>query len=626
MSLFDRIFKIHHIARQFFIFLILTSTVPLVVLGFLSYQVSRSSLTEEVNAHSLQMLNEKQQAMEFIMGAVESLIDNISGVTDINEVLQLKRPEDNRYNKLVTQAKIGYILSGYLNLKGLVSIDLFSTAGAHYHVGDTLNIEGTRDDVREDLFRQAAASARQIVWTGIEDNVNKNSSQGKVLTAVKLIKVIDMKTLAEKPIGLIVVSYSVDIFYESLMKNLSKHRIYIVVDGRNRIVFHPDKGVVGSEINPRLIGRMLRQRVNIPFAEQIDGQEMIAMRSPFANSNWHLISLVPQRVVDAGLSGIRLNTVLALLFCLAWTVLFSSLISRNIVEPIRSMTNLFQKIQDGTIDLTVRLKVKSSNEIGELTRWFNTFLQTLVEKRNADEEINHLNRELEQRVVSRTAELAEANRKLKKEIASHRVTEEARQKNLEKLRKTLHGVIQAMAMMVEARDPYTAGHQRRVADLARAIAQEMGASQDEVDGVRIAGIIHDIGKISVPAEILSKPGKLSDIELSLIKVHAEAGYGILKEIDFPWPIATIVLQHHERIDGSGYPAGLKGSQISIEAQILAVADVIESMASHRPYRPALGLKAALAEIENNKGNLYDADVADACLRLFREKGFQLERT
>ena len=206
------------------------------------------------------------------------------------------------------------------------------------------------------------------------------------------------------------------------------------------------------------------------------------------------------------------------------------------------------------------------------------------------------------------------------------MTEDARQENLEKLRKTLHGVIQAMAMMVEARDPYTAGHQRRVADLGRAIAQEMGASQDEVDGVRIAGMIHDIGKISVPAEILSKPTKLSEIELALIKVHSEAGHGILKEIDFPWPIATIVLQHHERIDGSGYPANLKGDQIIIEARILAVADVVESMASHRPYRPGLGIDAALNEIEKNSGISYDKTVTDACLRLFREKGFQLAET
>jgi PAS domain S-box-containing protein len=384
MSLFDRIFKIP-IARQFFIFLILTSTIPLVVLGFLSYQVSRSSLTEEVNIHSLQALNEKQQATEFIMGSVESLIDNISGVTDINEILQKNKIENNRYNKLTTQAKIGYILSGHLNLKGLVSIDLFSMSGEHYHVGDTLNIEETRDDVLEDLFRQAAASDRQIFWTGIENNVNKNSRHRKVLTAVKLMKVIDMKTLAEKPIGLLVVSYSVDVFYERMMENTSGHRVYIVVDGRNRIVFHPDKRVIGSEINPRLLGRMLRQKGGEPFSEQIDDVDMIAMHTRFTNSGWHLITLVPQATLNAALRGIRLNTILVLLCCLTLAVLFSMLISSNIVEPIRSMTNLFQKIQDGTIDLTVRLEEKSLNEIGELVSWFNAFLQSLVEKQRAEE-------------------------------------------------------------------------------------------------------------------------------------------------------------------------------------------------------------------------------------------------
>jgi putative nucleotidyltransferase with HDIG domain len=623
MSLFDRIFKVH-IARQFFIFLILTSTIPLVVLGFLSYQVSRSSLTKEVNAHSLQMLIEKQQAMEFIMGSVESLIRNVSGVSDINDVLQQNKLNNNRYNKLATQAKMGYILSSYLNLTGLVSIDLFSMAGEHFHVGDTLNIEETRDDVRDNLFRQAAASESLIVWTGIEDNVNKNSRQRKVLTAVRLLKVINIKTLVEKPIGLLVVNYSVDVFYDSLMNNPSKHRIYIVVDGRNRIVFHPDKRLIGAEINPGLLGRMLSQREDEPFSEKIDGVEMIAMHSHFANSGWRLITLVPQATVNEGLAEIRLNAIMAVLFCLACAVLFSWLISRNIVEPIRSMTNLFQKIQDGTIDLTIRLEEKSRNEIGELVRWFNAFLKNLVEKRQAEEEIARLNGELEQRVMSRTADLAAANLELKKEIASHQMTEEARQKNLEKLRQTLSGIIQAVAMMVESRDPYTAGHQRRVSDLGRTIAQEMGLSTDETDGIRIAGMLHDIGKISIPAEILSKPGRLSDIEFSLIKAHAETGHNILKEIDFPWPIATIVLQHHERIDGSGYPRSLKGDEICIEARILTVADVVEAMASHRPYRPGLGIDAALNEIEKNKGIFYDNAVADACLRLFREKDFKLE--
>jgi len=202
--------------------------------------------------------------------------------------------------------------------------------------------------------------------------------------------------------------------------------------------------------------------------------------------------------------------------------------------------------------------------------------------------------------------------------------EEKLKDTLEGLRKAVSTTIQVMVSAVEARDPYTAGHQLRVADLARAIATEMGLPQDTIDGIRMAGSIHDIGKLSIPAEILSKPGKLSDVEFSLIKEHSRKGYEMLKDVESPWPLAEIVYQHHERMDGSGYPRNLKGDEILMEARIMAVADVVEAMASHRPYRPGLGIGAALEEIEKNRGTFYDEAVANACLRLFREKGFQLQ--
>jgi putative nucleotidyltransferase with HDIG domain len=195
---------------------------------------------------------------------------------------------------------------------------------------------------------------------------------------------------------------------------------------------------------------------------------------------------------------------------------------------------------------------------------------------------------------------------------------------LESLRKSMSATIQVMVSTVEARDPYTSGHQIKSANLARAIATEVGLSQEKIEGVRMAGTIHDIGKISIPAEILSKPTKLSEIEFALIKAHAQRGFEILKDVESPWPLAEIVYQHHERMDGSGYPRNLKGDDIMIEARILTVADVVEAMASHRPYRPGLGIEAALDEIEKNSGIFYDKVVADACLRLFREKGFQLD--
>ncbi len=210
-----------------------------------------------------------------------------------------------------------------------------------------------------------------------------------------------------------------------------------------------------------------------------------------------------------------------------------------------------------------------------------------------------------------------------KDITMRKKTEESLKKTLESLRKAFGTIVQVMVSAVEARDPYTAGHQLRVANIARAIATEMGLPQEKVDGIRMAGSIHDIGKLSIPSDILSKPAKLTDIEFSLIKEHARQGYEILKDVESPWPLAQIVYQHHERMDGSGYPRNLKGDEILIEARIMAVADVVESMASHRPYRPTLGINAALEEIEKNRETLYDTNVADACLRLFREKGFQL---
>jgi len=196
------------------------------------------------------------------------------------------------------------------------------------------------------------------------------------------------------------------------------------------------------------------------------------------------------------------------------------------------------------------------------------------------------------------------------------------QRTLKSLRKAVGATIQVMVSSVETRDPYTAGHQTRSADLARAIAMEMGLPQEKIDGIRMAGSIHDIGKLSIPVEILSKPTKLSDIEFSLIKEHVRQGYEILKNVESPWPLAQIVYQHHERMNGSGYPRNLKGDEILIEARILAISDVVESMASHRPYRAALGIDAALEEISKNRGILYDPEVTDACLRLFQEKGYR----
>lgn len=196
--------------------------------------------------------------------------------------------------------------------------------------------------------------------------------------------------------------------------------------------------------------------------------------------------------------------------------------------------------------------------------------------------------------------------------------------SMEKLRRMLYGIVEAISKTVETRDPYTAGHQKRVADIAKEIAREMGLGRDVIESVDIAGQIHDLGKIAIPSEILNKPGRINKIEFELIKMHPQTGYDILKNIDFPWPISDIVLQHHEKYDGNGYPNGISGDEILIEARILSVADVIEAMASHRPYRAALGIEKAFEELRNNRGTSFDPDVVDSCMKIFIEKGFSMK--
>jgi PAS domain S-box-containing protein len=206
----------------------------------------------------------------------------------------------------------------------------------------------------------------------------------------------------------------------------------------------------------------------------------------------------------------------------------------------------------------------------------------------------------------------------------HQLTAQELQKSLDKMKRILIQAVTSLGNTLEIRDPYTSGHQIKVTCLAMAIAEEMGCSKDQIEGIEVAGNLHDIGKIGVPSGILNRPGKLSEFELAIIQTHPQAGYEIVKDIEFSWPVAEVLLQHHERMNGSGYPQGLAGDEILMEARIMAVADVVEAMASHRPYRPALGIDIALEEIAQNKGILYDADVAEVCLKLFRDKSFRWE--
>ena len=267
-------------------------------------------------------------------------------------------------------------------------------------------------------------------------------------------------------------------------------------------------------------------------------------------------------------------------------------------------------------------EARAADRMSELVRAGDELRSEIAERRRTEETLQSAYAELEKGAADRENELVRAGDELQSEIAERKKAEEQLQHTLDHFQTIVGATIQVMGSVVEIKDPFAAGHHFRSAALARNIARLMGLSRDQINAVRMAGSIHDIGKLSVPAEILSKPGKLSDAEFQLVKEHAGRGYEMLRDVDFPWPLADIVHQHHERMDGSGYPRRMTGGDIRIEARIMAVADVVEAMVSHRPYRPALGIEAALAEIETNSGTLYDSAIVDACLQLFREKGFQ----
>jgi len=314
---------------------------------------------------------------------------------------------------------------------------------------------------------------------------------------------------------------------------------------------------------------------------------------------------------------------LAVMLCVAIAMITIMLITtRHIFSSVNRLKDGAEEIAGGKLGFQV--EHTGTDEIATLATAINQMSRSLMDSyENLQEKTIQLEADVVERKMLQKV-LEEKAVDLEAEIEQRRQVEEQLRESLEQVRRAVNTTVQVMVSAVEVRDPYTAGHQVRVANLARAIATEMKLSPDKIEGIRMAGSIHDIGKLSIPAEILSKPTKLSELEFSLIKEHARRGYEMLKDVESPWPLAEIVRQHHERMDGSGYPRNLKGEEICMEARILAVSDVVESMASHRPYRPGLGIDVALNEIEQNNGIFYDTAVVAACLRLFREKDFKLE--
>ncbi|MDY6969465.1 MAG: HD domain-containing protein, partial [Spirochaetota bacterium] len=279
-----------------------------------------------------------------------------------------------------------------------------------------------------------------------------------------------------------------------------------------------------------------------------------------------------------------------------------------IISERDNLDNAIDALNIGAWDIVLK-------PIENLTHLGHSIIKTIERSRLYQENVKYRNH-LEKEIEKRTEEL-------KIELDARKKAEKMLMRSLDKINKVTDGMIKTISYIGTIKDPYTGGHQKRVAHLARSIAEELDIDDEKIKGIYVAGMLHDIGKISIPTEILSKPGKISDVEFLLIKTHPTVSYEILKEIEFPWPVATATFQHHEKLDGSGYPKGISNNDILLESRIITVADIVESVTSHRPYRASLGIDKALDIIESEKGICLDTNVVNVCAKLFRDKGYSI---
>ncbi|MCP4140928.1 MAG: EAL domain-containing protein [Chloroflexi bacterium] len=370
---------------KFIGYLIFLTVIPLLIVGLISLRVSTEVLEEESRVFTIELVKDQREYLDLQLEQVESLIANISGEEEITDALVGGESFD-AYKNLATQARIGYILNGYLNLGGLLSIDIFTEEGNYYHVGDTLNTENIRIDIKDRIYEEALASAQNVLWTGIEDNVNENSAQEKVLTAAKILKRTDTESLEQVPVGMLLVNYSVSDIYERFSQiNLGEGSYLMVFDAKGRIIYHPNQKFLGSHISPAFI-----ENLSIDdgvLTSEIDGDEMFITYACSDKSHWYVMSLIPVSTFTAKTSLIRSVTFALLLVGFALVAFSALLITRNIVNPIRKITDQFRNFQNGTLDYETRLETKWDDEVGELVTWFNAFVESLSAQRESEKRL-----------------------------------------------------------------------------------------------------------------------------------------------------------------------------------------------------------------------------------------------
>lgn len=373
-------------------FLLLISVVPLLFLEFSSSNVAKKTILAMASSYSAQLLANQRDYLNLQMDQVENLASNIGSVEEINRVLGAPMGagnENNRaYDSLATQARIGYILSGYSNLKGLVSIDLFTLQGTQFHVGDTLDVSAKRNELRDALFQQALQSPDPVVWHGIEDNVNAASSYKKVIVASKVIKRIDEKQLDLEPVGLLLINYSADQLYEHFRKlDLGTGSFLLVVDAKGRLLYHPDKELIGQALDTQF--RKLLQGPSGSVPVWLGGQDVLVSYSLIPEKNWYVVSVIPQQTLIEPVKKITITGGLVMLGCLGMIAFFIWLYMRRVAAPIRRISDGFRDFQANRLDPTAHLEVPQQlDEISELVRWFNNFLDTMAARRRAEDELH----------------------------------------------------------------------------------------------------------------------------------------------------------------------------------------------------------------------------------------------